>query len=127
MSKSLQVCIGAHSGTDRADDDDAPGHADALAAVDRLELAKVLSIPLDKICELVEELGPCSAVDVLAPRRLERLARGSDGEVDILLASLGNQGDLLTRSRVQDRERLARRGRLPLVVWSGASTAATRR
>lgn len=57
-----------------------------------------------------------SAGDLEAPRLLERLAGGLDGNVNISLGGLGDIDELLAGSRVDDLESLALNRLDPLVV-----------
>lgn len=61
-----------------------PSKAVGLAVVERLEVGELLLVALHEGGELEHEPGALGRRDMLAPGRVERLARGFDGEIDIL-------------------------------------------
>ena len=79
--------------------------ANALAAVQALELGEELDVALHEVGELVEEACALLGTGVEAPGRLEGLARRGDGGVDVGLLGVCDGGDGLAVGRVKDLER----------------------
>ena len=79
--------------------------ANALAAVQALELGEELDVALHEVGELVEEACALLGTGVEAPGRLEGLARRGDGSVDVGQLGVCDGGDGLAVGRVEDLER----------------------
>ncbi len=77
-----------------------------LAVVQRLDGSQLQEIALEQVREL-EQHAPAVAGRHLAPRALERGARGLDGEVDVLLRRLLDGADDGLVRRIDDLEGLA--------------------
>lgn len=100
--------------------DIALGHGDRLSVVERLDSGKQVSVLLCQVGELEDDLGTVLGRDA-APLALESLAGGLDGNVDILLGSLGHGGDDLFGGGVDDLEGLLVGTLNPFVVDEPAS------
>lgn len=100
-----------------ADDgaDVALGHGDGLSVVEGLDGGEEVGVLLGDVGELVQVDGTLGGGDLL-PNALERLARGGDGDVDILLGSLVDGTDYLLGRGVDDLEGLLVDALDPLVV-----------
>jgi hypothetical protein len=90
-------------------------HGDCLAIVQRLNGSEDIQITLDQISKLDEQAAAVLWRD-MAPSGLESLARGGDGDVDVLLSGLGDGADDGLVGWVDDLEGLAVDALNPLVV-----------
>lgn len=108
---------------DATDDgtDVTPGHADGLAIVEGLDGGQQVEVLLGEVGEL-EQQDAALVRGGLAPRSLEGLAGGGDGEVDVLLGSLAHGADDLLCCGVDDLEGLLVDGLYPLVVDEPGNT-----
>lgn len=97
---SAVVPYAADNGTDVA-----PGHADGLAVVKRLDSSQKLLLLLGEVCEL-EQVGASLLWGSLVPCGLEGLPGGGYGDIDILLGGLTYGADHLLVGRVDDLEGL---------------------
>lgn len=94
----------------------APRHPHRLAVVERFELSELLCVALHEIGQFVQQLCALESRHVLAPCRVEGLARRGDGDVDILRGAWKG-----VRNGLMERSRGRREGTTP-----GRSRASTR-
>jgi hypothetical protein len=100
-----------------ADDgaDVATGHGDGLAIVERLDGGQQVQVLLSEVGQLAKILAALLGRGLL-PCCVEGFAGGGDGQVDVLLAGLGDGGDNLLGSGVDDVEGLLVDALYPLIV-----------
>ena len=89
---------------------------DRLAVVERLELRELLAVRLDEVGELPEHPAALRRRRARPGSALERLPRGADGAIDVLLVAGGNLRERLFRRGIVGRECLAGRRFHPLAV-----------
>ena len=101
---------------DRAADVVAARIGHRLAIVERLEFGELVSVLLEQVAEVPDELRAVGGRDARPRSGLERLPRRVHREVDIGLVARRDVGDDLLRRRIFDLEGLAALGLDPFAV-----------
>ncbi len=92
------------------------GLGDRLAVVEHFQRGQFFFVLLDQIGQAIQQPAAVAGVHLRPGARLERLAGGGHGPIDVGRVPLGHLGNHFFGRRVNRFERLAAGGRRPLAT-----------